>query len=118
MTDILKSALILSENPQMFAETEEMGSARWIESLLKSLNEMNKANQLEYMTLKNKCSLLIDRNFALKSKIGQMEKDSEEAKEIFQICCIYESYSMNDGFRIKTSGFKHSCQPNVLRFNI
>ena len=115
MTDISKGSLILNENPQMSAEAEKMGSAKWIESLLKSFNEMSKANQLEYMTLKSKCSWLIDRNSALKSRIGQMEKDSEKADEIFQICCIYESYRMSDGFRIKTSSFKHSCQPNAVK---
>ena len=115
MTDISKGSLILNENPQMSAEAEKMGSAKWIESLLKSFNEMSKANQLEYMTLKNKCSRLIDRNSALKSRISQMEKDSEKADEIFQICCIYESYRMSDGFRIKTSSFKHSCQPNAVK---
>ena len=117
MTDISKGSLILNENPQMSAEQRwgEMGSEKWIKSLLKSFNEMSKANQLEYMTLKNKCSWLIDRNSALKSRISQMEKDSEKADEIFQICCIYESYSMSDGFRIKTSSFKHSCQPNAVK---
>ena len=117
MTDISKGSLILNENPQMSAEQKwgEMGSEKWIKSLLKSFNEMSKANQLEYMTLKNKCSWLIDRNSALKSRISQMEKDSEKADEIFQICCIYESYSMSDGFRIKTSSFKHSCQPNAVK---
>ena len=117
MTDISKGSLILNENPQMSAEQKwgEMGSEKWIKSLLKSFNEMSKANQLEYMTLKNKCSWLIDRNSALKSRISQMEKDSEKADEIFQICCIYESYRMSDGFRIKTSSFKHSCQPNAVK---
>ena len=117
MTDISKGSLILNENPQMSAEQRwgEMGSEKWIKSLLKSFNEMSKANQLEYMTLKNKCSWLIDRNSALKSRISQMEKDSEKADEIFQICCIYESYRMSDGFRIKTSSFKHSCQPNAVK---
>ena len=115
MTDISKGSLILNENPQMSAGAEKTGSEKWIKSLMKSFNEMSKANQLEYMMLKNKCSWLIDRNFALKSRIGQMEKDSEKADEIFQICCIYESYRMSDGFRIKTSSFKHSCQPNAVK---
>ena len=114
-TDIKRGSLILNENPQMSAEAEKMGSEKWIRSLMKSFNEMSKADQLEYMTLKNKCSWLIDRNSALKSRISQMEKDSEKADEIFQICCIYESYRMGDGFRIKTSSFKHSCQPNAVK---
>ena len=110
--EIEKGSLILNENPQMSAETEEMWSAKWIESLLKSFNKMSKADQLEYMTNKNNCSWILDMNSNLKSRIGKMEKDSEKAKEI---CCIYVSYRMNDGFRIKTSGFKHSCQPNAVK---
>ena len=32
MTDISKGSLILNENPQMSAEAEKMGSAKWIDS--------------------------------------------------------------------------------------
>ena len=116
-TDIEKGSLILSENPQMpaNAESETMGSSKWIKSLSKSFNNMSKADQMEYMRLKNICSEeIIDRRLDLKSKIGKIEKDSGKAGEIFQICCIYVSYRMNDGFRIKSSSFKHSCQPNAV----
>ena len=115
-TDIKKGSLILKENPQMpaDAEAETMGSSKWIKILSKSFNKMSKADQLEYMRLKNKCSWIIEKNLGLKSKIGQIEKDSGKAEEIFQICCIYVSHRMHDGFRIKTSGFKHSCQPNAV----
>ena len=116
-TDIEKGSLILSENPQMpaNAETEAMGSSKWIKSLSKSFNKMSEADQMAYMRLKNICSEeIIDRRLDLKSKIGKIEKDSGKAGEIFQICCIYVSYRMNDGFRIKSSSFKHSCQPNAV----
>ena len=118
-TDIKKGSLILRENPQMpaDAEAETMGSSKWIKSLSKSFNKMSKADQLEYMRLKNKCSWIIEKNLDLKSKIGQVEKDSGKAEEIFQICCIYVSYRMNDGFRIKVSGIKHSCQPNAVQLH-
>ena len=115
--DIEKGSLILSENPQMSAnaEAEAMGSSKWIKSLLKSFNKMSEADQMAYMRLKNICSEeIIDRRLDLKSKIGKIEKDSGKAGEIFQICCIYVSYRMNDGFRIKSSSFKHSCQPNAV----
>ena len=114
--DIEKGSLILSENPQMSAnaEAEAMGSSKWIKSLSKSFNKMSEADQMAYMRLKNICSEeIIDRRLDLKSKIGKIEKDSGKAGEIFQICCIYVSYRMNDGFRIKSSSFKHSCQPNA-----
>ena len=116
-TDIEKGSLILSENPQMSAnaEAEAMGSSKWIKSLSKSFKKMSEADQMAYMRLKNICSEeIIDRRLDLKSKIGKIEKDSEKAGEIFQICCIYVSYRMNDGFRIKSSSFKHSCQPNAV----
>ena len=118
-TDIKKGSLILRENPQMpaDAEAETMGSSKWIKILSKSFNKMSKADQLEYMRLKNKCSWIIEKNLDLKSKIGQIEKDSGKAEEIFQICCIYVSYRMNDGFRIKVSGIKHSCQPNAVQLH-
>ena len=118
-TDIKKGSLILRENPQMpaDAEAETMGSSKWIKSLSKSFNKMSKPDQLEYMRLKNKCSWIIEKNLDLKSKIGQVEKDSGKAEEIFQICCIYVSYRMNDGFRIKVSGIKHSCQPNAVQLH-
>jgi hypothetical protein len=116
-TDIEKGSLILSENPQMpaNAEAEAMGSSKWIKSLSKSFNKMSEADQMAYMRLKNICSEeIIDRRLDLKSKIGKIEKDSGKAGEIFQICCVYVSYRMNDGFRIKSSSFKHSCQPNAV----
>ena len=115
-TDIEKGSLILSENPQMpaNAEAEAMGSSKWIKSVSKSFNKMSEADQMAYMRLKNICSEeIIDRRLDLKSKIGKIEKDSGKAGEIFQICCVYVSYRMNDGFRIKSSSFKHSCQPNA-----
>ena len=115
--DIEKGSLILSENPQMpaNAEAEAMGSSKWIKSLSESFNKMSKADQMDYMRLKNICSEeIIDGRLGLKSKIGKIEKDSGKADEIFQICCIYVSYRMNDGFRIKSSSFKHSCQPNAV----
>ena len=118
--DIEKGSLILSENPQMpaKAEAEAMGSSKWIKSLSKSFNKMSMADQLEYMRLKNICSEeIIDRNLDLKSQIAKMEKDSGKAEEIFQICCIYICYRMNDGFRIKVSGFKHSCKPNAVQLH-
>ena len=59
-TDIKSGALILNETPQMqfFGETiigaiEKGQIAEWINSVLTSFNKLNKANQLEFMTLCN-----------------------------------------------------------------
>ena len=59
-TDIKSGALILNETPQMqfFGDTiigaiEKGQVAEWINSVLTSFNKMNKANQLEFMTLCN-----------------------------------------------------------------
>ena len=84
--------------------------------------------QNDYMSLKYKCAAeIIDRNLDLKNTIGQINRwygDNapygkkwqvpEEVEEIFQICCIYLSYRKEDGFRLKTSFFKHSCRPNAV----
>ena len=57
-TDIERGALILSEKPQIQASSESLIKSRqkgqlaeWIQRLLKSFNEMNKADQLEFMSL-------------------------------------------------------------------
>ena len=59
-TDIKRGSLILNENPQIESLGETMEEARqkgqmaeWIKRLLKSFNQMNKADQLEFMTLCN-----------------------------------------------------------------
>ena len=122
--DIRKGSLILNENPQICENTEEKSwSSKWIKSLLKSFNQMSKGDQLEYMTLSNKYINLQDiRNFNeiidkdledLKLKIYKIEQDSEKAETIFNICCIYSTNKFEDGLKIKTSRFNHSCQPNA-----
>jgi hypothetical protein len=53
--NIEKGSLILTENPQIYCNTEEeKASSKWIKSLLKSFKQMKKADQLEYMALHNK----------------------------------------------------------------
>ena len=69
--DIEKGSLILTENPQIFDNTEEKkGSKLWIKNLLKSFNRMKKADQLEYMALHNKWNNFQDSQIELfKEKI-------------------------------------------------
>ena len=57
-TDIERGALILSEKPQIQASSESLIKSRqkgqlaeWIQRLLKSFNQMNKVDQLEFMSL-------------------------------------------------------------------
>ena len=57
IVDIENGSLILNENPKICADIEEVkGSSKWIKSLLKSFNQMSKADQLEFMALHDKCS--------------------------------------------------------------
>jgi len=136
IADIKKGSLILDEYSQMrFDQGEEIEwSFKWIKSLLKSFNQMSKTDQLEYMKLhskfkniqnfenlfpstlfQNSCKEFIDKNLDnLKLEIGKIEQNTEKAKEIFKICCIYSSNSFADGsLRIKSSRFNHSCQANA-----
>ena len=138
IVDIEKGSLILNENPKMCADIEEVvGSSGWIKSLLKSFNQMNKADQLEFMALHTKCSnfqdyqnsedfqnykKIIDKDLeCLEFEIGKFEHDPQKAKEILKICLIYSSNNFVDGddglgngVRIKTSRFNHSCKPNAV----
>ena len=54
--DIEKGSLILNESSQMCGIPEEIkGSSKWMKTVLKSFYQMGEADQLEYMTLRNKC---------------------------------------------------------------
>ena len=98
--------------------------------LLKSFYQMGKADQLEYMTLRNKCINFQDyQNFIskedfdksledLRFEVSKFENDQEKAEEILKICCIYLTNRWNpnqseSGLRIKTSRFNHSCKANA-----
>ena len=138
LVDIQKGSLILNENSKMCADIKEVdGSSKWIKSLLKSFNQMSKADQLEFMALHDKCSNfqdyqnsedfqnckeIVDKSLeCLKLEIGKIEHDPQKTKEIFKICNIYLSNSfratsdgVGNGVRIKTSRFNHSCKPNAV----
>ena len=134
IADIKKGSLILNEYSQIVQGEEIDWSFKWIKSLLKSFNQMSKTDQLEYMKLyskfnniqnfenfspstliQNSCKEFIDKNLDnLKLEIGKIEQNTEKAKDIFKICCIYSSNSFVDGsLRIKLSRFNHSCQANA-----
>mgnify|MGYP002045646621 CR=1 FL=1 len=57
---------------------------------------------------------IIDKDLEdLTLEIYKIEQDSEKAKTILKICCIYSSNNFENGLKIKTSRFNHSCQPNA-----
>ena len=127
-TDIKRGSLILNENHQIKSFGETLNEARqkgqlaeWIKRLLKSFNQMNKADQLEFMTLCNiydfqefsldkkrimaemmrEKSLKIDVDLihsidmmiieTVKSEIETFEKDPENAEKLLKICNIFAS---------------------------
>ena len=124
-SDIEKGSLILTENSKMCGVPEEIkGSSKWIKILMKSFYQMSKTDQLEYMTLHNKCINIQDYQNCkeeiekgledLKQEVGKIEHDPEKAEKVFKICCIYLSNRFEDGLRFKASRFRHSCKPNAM----
>jgi len=141
-TDIKRGSLILNETHQMqffggtLNEAIQKGQvAEWINSLLNSFNQMNEADQLEFMTLCNiydfqdsplcKKRIIVEMivgeispelkmDFELvktiKSEIDKIEKDAEKAEKILKICNIFAS---NPYFGFNMTRFNHSCQPNA-----
>ena len=117
----------MNENPQIKSLGETLKEARqkgqmaeWIKRLLKSFNQMNKADQLEFMTLCNikEFSLTEKKNIAemslentslefdqldwmhrmdemivktVKSEIEKFEEDPNNAEEMLKICNIFAS---------------------------
>ena len=133
-TDIIRGSLILNENPQIKSLGETLKEARqkgqmaqWIKRLLKSFNQMNKADQLEFMTLCNiydfqefsldrkrimaemmrekSLEIDVDLNHSIdkmivekvKSEIEIFEKDPEKAEKILKICNIFGTNNFSDG---------------------
>jgi len=116
--DIERGALILSEKPQIQASSESLIKSRqkgqlaeWIQRLLKSFNQMNKADQLEFMSLYYVEGVKKSEKF--KSEIDKFEKETEKAEKILKICNIFSTNCFSYGVAIKTSRFNHSCNPNA-----
>ena len=149
-TDIKRGSLILNENPQIKSsefhsqrEARQKGQlVEFIKTLLKSFNQMNKKDQLEFMALSNiydfeelcltKKRILIEGLKDLdeihqtdemiveihRLTIKKIERDPEKAEKILKICNIYNTNQFSDGVAgsgvaIKTARFNHSCQPNA-----
>ena len=124
--DISKGSLILKETPQMprikgveppnpnvpgSIEAQEKALKIWMEKVVSLFNEMDFADQDEYMKLHHGD----ENSFFLKPKA--MEYDQEKADEILQINKILSIYVRNNfrnGLSIKTSRLNHSCKPNAV----
>ena len=130
-----QGSLILNESSQMRGiPVKTIGNSKSMKILLKSFYQMSKADQLEFMTLRNKFANIPDyKNYEkatdksledLKLDVRKSERDPERAEEIFKIYCIFLSNMRSAGFRIadqsesslmiKTSRFRHSCKPNAI----
>jgi len=130
IVDIEKGSLILNESSQMRGIPMKIrGNPKWMKILLKSFYQMGKADQLEFMTLRNKWVNIPDyKNYQkaidraiedLKLDVRKIEHDPEKAEEIFKIYCIFLSNRRSadqseSSLMIKTSRFKHSCKPNAI----
>ena len=124
--NISKGSLILKETPQMprikgveppnpnvpgSIEAQEKALKLWMEKVVSLFNEMDFADQDEYMKLHHGD----ENSFFLKPKA--MEYDQEKADEILQINKIISIYVRNNfrnGLSIKTSRLNHSCKPNAV----
>ena len=130
-----QGSLILNESSQMRGiPVKTIGNSKSMKMLLKSFYQMSKADQLEFLTLRNKFANIPDyKNYQkaidkcledLKLDVRKIERDPERAEEIFKIYCIFLSNMRSAGFRIadqsesslmiKTSRFRHSCKPNAI----
>ena len=126
--NISKGSLILKETPQMprvkgveapnpkvpgSIEAQEKALKNWVEKVISLFNEMNPADQEEYMTLHNG---IVDRNSSGMIRI-RSEYDQKKADEILKINKIIDIYAKNNfqnGLSIKTSRLNHSCKPNAV----
>ena len=125
--DISKGSLILKETPQMprikgvespnpnvpgSIEAQEKALKIWMEKVVSLFNEMNVADQEEYLKL----HYGDENSFFLQPKKG-MEHDQKKADELFNINKILSIYTRNNfqnGLSIKTSRLNHSCKPNAV----
>ena len=124
--NISKGSLILKETPQMprikgveapnpnvqgSIEAQEKALQIWIKKLVSLFNEMNLADQAEYMKLHNGFG---DGNSFWIRMINTVENDRKKADKILKIIGIYCANNFRNGLSIKTSRLNHSCKPNAV----
>jgi len=113
---IKRGTLILKEEPQIpnVEWPTSMKVDLWkrcIKTLIKLFYQMSESNQDEYLKLYNRFSF--EDSIQLDAVMA-LEKDQQKAEKILKILGIYRTNQFEDGFRIKTSRFNHSCSPNAL----
>ena len=124
--NISKGSLILKETPQMprikgveapnpkvegSIEAQEKALQIWIKKLVSLFNEMNLADQEEYMKLHNNFG---DGNLFWIRMINTVENDQKKADKILKIIGIYCGNNFRNGLSIKISRLNHSCKPNAV----
>ena len=122
--DISKGTLILKETPQMShmdALTPNLQGSHevlkiWIKRVISLFNEMNLADQAEYMKLHSHFEN--ENSFGLISEflglIYTMVNDGKKADEILKIIGIFIANNYENSLSIQISRFNHSCKPNAL----
>ena len=88
----------------------------WIKKIISLFNEMNLANQAEYMKLhshfENENSFGSIPEFL--GLINTVDYDGKKANEILKIIGIYVGNNFETGLSIQISRFIHSCKPNAV----
>ena len=122
--DISKGTLILKETPQMShidALTPNLQGSHealkiWIKKVISLFNEMNLADQAEYMKLhshfENEYSFGLISEFL--GLIYTMVNDGKKADEILKIIGIFIANNYENSLSIQISRFNHSCKPNAI----
>jgi len=131
---IKRGTLILKEVPQMPNIDQpppnlQMQADSWIDyiqNVISLFEQMTKSDKEEYFKLHNKYERqhVLQDNFRLNLKIQMlktiimmMEAGSTrmEAENILEIIGIYETNGFENGLKLKTSRFNHSCWPNAVQ---
>ena len=98
----------------------------YIQNVISLFEQMTKSDKEEYFKLHNKYERehVLQDNFRLNLKIQMlktiimmMEAGSTrmEAENILEIIGIYETNGFENGLKLKTSRFNHSCWPNAVQ---
>lgn len=101
------------ERPSHHLSFEIRSWKKYFQAVLSSFDEMSESDQEEYLKLHNRCEFEERLKLMYYNKIMAVEKDGEKAAKILKIVGIYQTNKFEDGLRIKTSRFNHSCFPNA-----
>ena len=128
---IKRGTLILKEVSQMPGirappSNLQMQEQDYIQKVISVFEQMTKSDKEEYFKLHNKYERehVLQDNFRLDLKIQMlktiimmMEAGSTrmEAENILEIIGIYETNGFENGLKLKTSRFNHSCWPNAVQ---